>query len=494
MFSVLPYGSFDNEPEMSSKVKIKAIKSPTSKTNLLGICYNNDIKISKVVDVEDGYLAFCSTASDADVLFSSRVQALLSGCSLSCVLPPEVKARRSVIVRGTDNLIYNNEPGEILQEIRTRNSWADVEDVIKFPNSKTLKVQFSSYAGAQKCLTEGLSMFYLHVNSSQMQLDNYIHILTCYKCYALDHHATSKCTKGESFKLCSLCGSDSHVWKQCGASFARCVNCEGSHNTLSMQCPRRRELIKSRRQQQRTSGRSYSEAVVEGTNKLASVDDSPVIARSISCILLALLNSSSGSSMFSSDVNQLFKQNGLPTVNLSNFDIDASLIVKGLFGPNISDVVAQKSGARPSHCTRDPDLTTITQTCFTPTRDSVQVESLAAGPSVNASSVSTAGASPSASSHTAHADASSLTVFQWSDYKCFKTKDTVVQSPAQLLKLYDKGKVAITHGDGNVLDYSTAVKLIKSCPSLPVICDMKPGEFNSFSASPARLRSRAGRK
>lgn len=477
--------------KMTTKVRIKATKTPSTQTNLLGICYNNNVKITKVRESDDGYLVFCSSVEDVDALFTSKVQALLSACSLNCVMPPEVRAKRSVIVRGIDSIVYRNEAHDIMEEIRSRNTWADVVDVFKFPNSNTLKIQFSSCVGARRCVSDGLSMFFLHISGGQMVIDEYIHIPICYKCYSLDDHQTSDCTRDVNFKLCSLCASEGHDWKGCRSSSKKCVNCEGSHHTLSMQCPRRRELIKIKRQQ-RPSKSLYSAAVGVAANPpgCPTINDNPVVAKSVSCILLALLSSADDSTKFSSTVNQLFLQNGLPTLNLSKFTLDTSSILRSVF--NSSAATAAASSAHTSSSSSKSSVSAVAD-------DGSVALGATDVPFGDDDVASHDGATLTADDFVASVDVGgsrSAVGTHWENYKCFKTKETIVKSRQQLLSLYDKGKIVITHVNGNVVEYTNAVNLIKSCKSsLPVLCDMKPNEFKSFSASPARyLRSNSLKK
>lgn len=421
---------------MDAKVRVKTTKSASAKTNLLGICSKNGVRISRVVDVHDGYVLFCSSLADIDVLFDSKVQDLLQACSMECVTPPQLRANRTVLIRRVDSVIYDNSVSDIKEEIKSRNLWARVVDIYKFPNSNTLKVQFNSSSLAQQCLTSGLCMFFLHISGSDMLIDEYIPILTCYRCYALEDHITARCSKDESYKVCSVCSTVGHGWRECKSQLKRCLNCDGSHNSLSMQCPQRKDIIKSKRLQKVPKSR-YSDAIKSSVIQETGVltDNSQQIIKSVSCIYLALLKSSTGVCVFSDCVNELFSNNNLPSLNLSGYDIDPSLIVNNFTHPSVTPD-AQPPKAAESDCV----------SIVSPVRK----------------------------------------------LKFYKTKSTSIKSSVDLLSAYDSGKVVITHADGNVVDFKTATDTIKSFKSkLPIITDMKPNEFESLCASPRHfLRSR----
>lgn len=89
----------------------------------------------------------------------------------------------------------------IKEEIQLKNDWAKVNEVIKFPNSSTIKVIFNSTAMREKCCVNGLTMFYLFVNGKSIAKDKYIQIKTCFKCYAVGSHVTTECPQSSTYKV-----------------------------------------------------------------------------------------------------------------------------------------------------------------------------------------------------------------------------------------------------------------------------------------------------
>lgn len=422
---------------MDARVKIKMKKSSSAKVSLLGICNSNSVKVSRVIEVVDGYLLFCSSISDLDTLFSSKVQTYLSALSMECVIPPQLRARRSVIIKRVDNVAYDHSTEEIKDEIRSKNSWADIVDLYKFPHSKTIKVQFSNFSVAQRCLRDGLSFFYLHISGDDMHLDEFFPVTTCYRCYTLEDHTTSTCPKAESYRVCSVCASEGHIWRECSSNVKKCINCSGNHNTMSMQCIKRKDIVKSKRLR-KTQEHTYTDAVKSIPALGVAADGGQLIAKSVSCIVLALIKSSDNNSVFADTVNALFAANSLPKLNLTGFDVDCSSVLHTMSSKTVS-----------------------------------------AGP-----------ISPIDDESSVATDESPKR------YKYFKIKSTTVKNIEDMLNAFDNGKIVITHPGGNVVDYKTATGVIKACrSSLPAFVDVKPSEFESLCASPSRyLRGRTVKK
>ena len=140
------------------EVRIKAeSESFATRVNLLKICANFKIKIEKIIPINIGFLIFCSEIRDAEKVFDSEVTAGLSACAYTHLIPPEIKANRSVILRRFDRLICDSSTQVIKSEIETYNDWAKVSEVLKFPNSNTMKLFFVKSDFVQVCLNRGIN-------------------------------------------------------------------------------------------------------------------------------------------------------------------------------------------------------------------------------------------------------------------------------------------------------------------------------------------------
>ena len=102
-------------------------------------------------------------------------------------------------------------------------------------------------------------MFHMLVTPDQMARDDFINILTCFKCYALESHPTKNCQ--ETKILCSECGQEGHRWSECRNPTKMCLNCKGPHRTLAMACPIKKDLInKKRTEKEEQEGREERRA------------------------------------------------------------------------------------------------------------------------------------------------------------------------------------------------------------------------------------------
>ena len=43
--------------------------------------------------------------------------------------------------------------------------------------------------------------------------------------------------------ICSECSEEGHKWSECKSQTKRCINCRGTHRTLAMSCPVKRDVI-----------------------------------------------------------------------------------------------------------------------------------------------------------------------------------------------------------------------------------------------------------
>ena len=69
-----------------------------------------------------------------------------------------------------------------------------------------LKLELETVEEADKALERGLVLFSMHISLDQMERDEFVNILTCFKCYQMDDHTTKNCK--ETKTLCSECGGE----------------------------------------------------------------------------------------------------------------------------------------------------------------------------------------------------------------------------------------------------------------------------------------------
>ena len=79
--------------------------------------------------------------------------------------------------------------------------------------------------------------FNLSVSPHDLTLEEVSQVTYCFKCYAIDDHLVKACTKPQSYRVCSLCSSKQHTYKDCTSTDRKCINCNGAHATMSKSCP-----------------------------------------------------------------------------------------------------------------------------------------------------------------------------------------------------------------------------------------------------------------
>ena len=442
------------------KIKIRtASESVLTKNKLITICAANDIKITKIIQGKRELTVIFPSTADSEKLFEPAVIRALTAADFTPILPDKLKAQRSLFLFHLDDSIYEHSAGEILEEIRERNSWAQLNEVIKLQTKNSVKIICSSSITAEKIISSGLSLFQLHIPGPNFHKEKYIDITTCYKCYSLNTHLATECDKEPSYKVCSNCSSRDHTWQQCSAAERRCVNCGGGHNAMYRGCPCRKEI--QRKHRVTTQVRSTQSAVASPRTGnygmmystvagLARASDHllrDTVAKSVTCVVLASLKNGERPGTFNEELNCLLKQNGLPFLNLDGFSPPTPL-----------------------------DL-----------GDSLKLEN-----EVAENKESAFFASPASPKMKETTDDGRITrTASWLNKKVFRAKGTVVKSVSDFSDAFHNGNIIVTESNGNVSEYSAVVVLIGKTKILPKMNELKKSDFNVMVASPARfLKSR----
>lgn len=145
----------------------------------------------------------------------------------------------------------------------------------------------------------------------------------CYCCYALDDHVAFSCPKGHEYKICSLCASCEHTYRDCTSSTNSCINCGGSHSTLSQTCPFRRELL--RRKSETQVSTTYSSATSVGAGQPSKASSFAIdqtfnssVLKSFMCIFMAGLKNFEEPGTFKPVLDSLLAVNKLPSFEIGD--------------------------------------------------------------------------------------------------------------------------------------------------------------------------------
>ena len=238
------------------RVKIKH-PDPTGKNKikLLRILSDKLIYATRIIPTNDSFIVITRTDEDTDNIFSSNTINLLKEEDFTPVLPPEVKAKRTIVLFNTDEHIYSQSEKDISAELLNENTFLNegIDNIFKIPKTRIIKVTLNSSSSAKKATETGLLAFNMSIPYYNIKVEEFIPILTCMRCYAIEEHPTNKCDRPSTYEICSECAEMGHTWRTCTSTIKKCINCKENHRTLAYKCKKRKEMIEQKRKQTLTS-------------------------------------------------------------------------------------------------------------------------------------------------------------------------------------------------------------------------------------------------
>ena len=319
------------------RIKCADARDPRRSNKILEILAINDVDVTKLTSSHDGFIAVLGSEGEMDKVFNGTTDKILQQSNFYPQIPPELSANRSVLMFRVDNHIYSNTEEEIKIEIQKKNEWVgELLKIYKFPEMNIVKVSFDETIKAHKAIENGLKMFNMKVPHYDIKQDKYLHILTCYRCYAMEEHPTSQCKKDKNFKICSECSSTDHTWKDCTSEIKKCISCNGPHCTLAMKCKYRKDIIAEKRKREREKeDTTYAQAAKPTTtsnpiiHQLPTLDTtSPIFVKLNQAILTSHYFNISKPGTYSSTFNSIMKANGLPTLIIPEEPDSLDIITK----------------------------------------------------------------------------------------------------------------------------------------------------------------------
>ena len=303
-----------------NKVRIKSLpgKRP-ERDKLLHSLTSFNIKCFKLVELKsDIFQVWCNTDSDVDLLFSEACVKELKKIHCEPQLPPEVRAKRTVMLRRIDDIIMSKEERDIIAELQEKNDWLRIADIFVFPNTPTVKLVFTTNEMAVKALSNGVKLFNLSIPPSNIAQKEYINLIACYKCYTIEDHQAATCNKPKEYKICSICAMTGHTFKQCTSNTKKCINCGGPHSTLAMSCPDRKRIIRERKRNS-INQKTYSAATnPNNSNSLPSpsVGGGAAMIKTFMCVTISTMKNAEVPGSFETTLNRLLQANGLPNFSM----------------------------------------------------------------------------------------------------------------------------------------------------------------------------------
>lgn len=340
-----------------AKVKIKTTnpKEERKKLKLLEILSRNDVYATRIITIADGFVTITNEESDLDKIFDGKTDQQLIRDGFTPMIPPELKAQRSIKIFNVENTIYDHDTEEMITEIMERNPFTNnqIQEIEKPPRSKMLKITFTTTNIAKKAAEQGLKMYLMSIPPHQIEQDKFIEIKTCYRCYKVEDHFTSDCPKPKEYKICSECGEEGHYWRECNNTIKKCINCQEEHRTLAMRCPRRREAYNFKKTESKTT--TYSNVVSRTTlqqhqqgtfynREMSAV--TPDIQKTIfACLMHAHIINAEKPGSYQDTINKVFPANGLPAIVIPE-DPPSKSIMQSLMSSTQKEVGKTSSEAQ----------------------------------------------------------------------------------------------------------------------------------------------------
>ena len=294
------------------KIKHPRPQDLATRTRLLEV-FTNTVGVTRLIPLRDGIVILTATDGDADAVFSDGILQQLRDRGYEPLLPPELKAQRTVLCFRLDELLTGFSADEMHQELERQHDWAKIAEVYKFSRSNTIKVTFKASEMAKKALNAGLLMFGLTIPPHQMQQETYTPLIACNRCNEVESHTTPNCTKDHAFKQCSECAAMGHTFRDCTATEKRCLNCGGPHSARAMRCPVRKEAIKKKQEEERS--RTVTPATTYAQASKMSFSE-PLDMRGFLCLLHAHLVNANQPGSFQTVFSESLRMNKLPDVQL----------------------------------------------------------------------------------------------------------------------------------------------------------------------------------
>lgn len=305
-----------------TRVKIKQPrKTPDSKRKLLEILAGHNVFTVDIKDTRDGFIVLPTRDAETDAIFQDDCTKALQLQEFIPVLPPKLKADRTILLFRLDSHIHDNSEEDITDEIYRNNPFTSetIDSTFKFPNARIVKITFLSSAIATKAKEQGLLLFNMKVPEYNIKKEEYTEITTCMKCYKLDQHYTIKCPEDSNFKVCSECGSKEHTWRDCSGEKKKCLNCNGQHSTLSYQCPKRKEIVNGKRTALQNPPQTLSYAAAAQQPTLPNLNISMPANRMdqiLTCVIHAHIANAINPGSYQKELNDMLKENNIAEVKV----------------------------------------------------------------------------------------------------------------------------------------------------------------------------------
>ncbi len=300
-------------PDRTIRYKIKTANIPADLSN----AFFSRTQVPHTKCFKSGPYIIIGLANDADRDNHTSHQATenLKLLGFELVESPEQKSARTILARRVDEYILKKTNDDLLTEIQEKND-TQIDELFIIPKVHMLKIKLRSKQQAELLKNKGIKLFSQIVPSYNINIEEYLPVTQCYKCYQFSHR-TNQCKETE--QVCSKCAARGHDYRNCQASTIKCANCNGDHTAVSFKCPIKRAHQKQQNSPQTTPQptTSYAQATTPYslTPKNTNTNTEKLLLAEI-IIKYSIQTSFGDLKKQAETMNSLLEYNGCPTIKL----------------------------------------------------------------------------------------------------------------------------------------------------------------------------------
>jgi len=124
----------DGDKKQNYRLQLKTIPGkdkPNRQTVFQTTFSKLDAPLTKLFDADNGYYALSDDVMTIDKLLTARAKTQLRTINLEPVLPPDVKAKRTIFLRQLDSYVGEHSGHDLMTELTKQNQWLKLTEVIK---------------------------------------------------------------------------------------------------------------------------------------------------------------------------------------------------------------------------------------------------------------------------------------------------------------------------------------------------------------------------
>ena len=313
-------------------LKIIGKSRPTKGPILAALNDSLEVNLIRLIEGKNSFIALCHSEDDALKMNTEDGAKLLNKLGLTIANTLAFEARKAIVARNFDFYITDHSTDAILKDFNKRYPENPCNKVIIMGKNKNLmKIIFNNQQDAKHFADNGFSLFHVRIPPYNIQVDEFIDVPMCMKCYQLNNHTTKQCKSSDI--VCSECSEVGHRHFDCKSSIKKCINCGGNHKTTAPQCPKRKQEAHNMRQKssQIREGTTYSAAAKSTATINPIINNSP-ISESIIKITAAMIYAHNVNSVnpgsFNIEINKVFAMNNLPQMKFPDNPPSEDILTK----------------------------------------------------------------------------------------------------------------------------------------------------------------------